>query len=157
MHVAAGDDYRAGITLPGMPGLVMGRSRALASGFTYGFADIVDYFIEEVRDGRVRRDGAQWEPVRSRMEPVKRIGASTLPVHLFETSHGLLERSDPHQAHLADGFYLARAYVGMRAANESHVLEFALQMPQFRDVHAAFEFVAKRHSEVSMYAPHRSQ
>ena len=30
-------DFRAGITIPGMPGLVMGRSRKFASGFTYGF------------------------------------------------------------------------------------------------------------------------
>ncbi len=48
MHTA--DDYRIGATMPGVPGLVMGRTRHLSFGFTYGFMDMVDYFIEECRD-----------------------------------------------------------------------------------------------------------
>ena len=44
MHLPA--DFRMGVTLPGLPSLWMGRTKHLAFGFTYGFADLVDYFIE---------------------------------------------------------------------------------------------------------------
>ena len=42
-------DFRTGVTVPGVPGLVMGRTRAIAGGFTYGFADTIDFVIEEVK------------------------------------------------------------------------------------------------------------
>ncbi len=58
-------DFRTGVTVPGVPGLVMGRTRAIAAGFTYGFADTIDLVIEEVRDGRYRR-GDGWLPLSLR-------------------------------------------------------------------------------------------
>ena len=61
-----GDD-RIGISLPGLPGLMMGRCHRLAYGFTYGFMDMIDYYVEDIHDGQARRD-LETEPVRSRQE-----------------------------------------------------------------------------------------
>src|SRR5579872_212552 len=37
-------NYHVGASMPGVPGVVMGRSRDVSAGFTYGFMDMVDYF-----------------------------------------------------------------------------------------------------------------
>lgn len=128
------DDYRIGVSMPGVPGIVMGRTRHLGFGFTYGFMDSIDYFIEEVRDGRVRR-GDGWEPVRVRTEAVARRGSPPLQLTLRETSHGVLE-VDPRKETLADGLYLARAWTGHRFG---HAPSFAAirELPRARDVAAA--------------------
>ena len=42
-------DFRIGVTVPGVPGLVMGRTRAIAGGFTYGFADAASSSAESSR------------------------------------------------------------------------------------------------------------
>jgi penicillin amidase len=102
------EDYRIGITMPGVPGLVMGRTSTLAFGFTYGFMDMVDYFIEECRDGRCRR-GDGWSDIEAREETIRRRGKEPIRITVRSTSHGVIE-ADPTRHDLADGLYLARAW-----------------------------------------------
>lgn len=104
------DDFRMGISMPGVPGLVMGRTRRVAAGFSYGFMDLVDYFVEEVRDEAVRRGGA-WVPLDKRRERLARKGGVE-EVAVYTSSHGTLETRG--QAPLPDGLYLARAWAGER-------------------------------------------
>ena len=75
------EDYRIGITMPGVPGLVMGRTSSLAFGFTYGFMDMVDYFIEECRDGRCRR-GDGWSDIKARAETIRRRGKEPIRISI---------------------------------------------------------------------------
>lgn len=130
------DDYRIGVSMPGVPGIVMGRTRHLAFGFTYGFMDSIDYFIEEVRDGQVRR-GDGWEPVTVRTETVNRRGSTPLELSLRETDHGVLE-VDPRNGALGDGLYLARAWTGHRFGHAPSLAAIA-QLPRARDVATAQE------------------
>ena len=110
MHTAL--DYRLGITMPGVPGLVMGRTRELSFGFTYGFMDMVDYFVEDCRDGACRR-GDTFRPLEVRTETILRRGADPVEITIRENDLGVLE-ADPLEAGLADGFYLARAWSAHR-------------------------------------------
>ena len=120
------DDYRMGATMPGVPGLVMGRTRHLSFGFTYGFMDMLDYFIEECRDGRCRR-GDDFVALETRTETILRKGAQPLEIVIQESDCGVLE-TDPHAARLADGLYLARAWSAHRdgASASLHALRAAL-------------------------------
>jgi penicillin amidase len=104
LHTA--DDYRMGVNTPGVPGVIMGRNGNVSWGFTYGFMDMVDYFIEDVRGGRVRRaDG--WHEISGRRETLRRPqGDEQLTVRA--TDRGTLE-CDP-LAPVEDGFYLCRAW-----------------------------------------------
>lgn len=102
------DDYRMGATMPGVPGLVMGRTSSLSFGFTYGFMDMVDYFLEDCRDGSCRREGG-FEPLLVRTETIARKGEDPLRITIRENDLGVLE-SDPHESELSDGFYLTRAW-----------------------------------------------
>ncbi len=110
MHTA--DDYRLGITMPGVPGLIMGRTRNLSFGFTYGFMDMVDYFIEDCREGGCRR-GASYRPLEVRTETILRKGSAPVDITIRENELGVLE-ADPLTCELADGLYLTRAWSAHR-------------------------------------------
>jgi penicillin amidase len=107
------DDYRIGATMPGVPGLVMGRTRNLSFGFTYGFMDMVDYFIEQSHDDCYRR-GESFVPFKTRRETVVCKGAHPKEITIHETDLGVLE-CDPLKPDLEDGFYLCRAWSAHRS------------------------------------------
>lgn len=103
----AGDgDYLMGATLPGMPIVAMGRTRRLAWAATYGTADVCDYFVEEVRDGKYRC-GDRWIPLRVREEIIRPKKRAAIPLRVCETERGLIEGEGD-----ADGYYLAYAWTG---------------------------------------------
>ncbi len=108
----ADGDFRIGVTVPGVPGLVMGRTRAIAAGFTYGFADTIDLVLEEVRDGHFRR-GEEWLPLRERRETLRRKKGPPCEVVFFETDAGVLETPD-EASRVDDGLWIARAWTGRR-------------------------------------------
>jgi penicillin G amidase len=110
MHLP--DDDRVGATMPGVPGMVMGRTRNLSLGFTYGFMDMVDFFVEDCRDGRCRR-GDDYHAFETRSETIQRKKNPDAEITIRENALGVLE-ADPLQGELADGFYLTRAWSGHR-------------------------------------------
>jgi penicillin amidase len=110
MH--SGDDYRIGVTMPGVPSLVMGRTRNLSFGFTYGFMDMVDFFIEQCHGEGYRR-GEVFVPLKTRTENILRKGDSPLEITVRETDLGVVE-SDVRTPDLEDGFYLSRAWSSHR-------------------------------------------
>lgn len=101
-------DYRIGISMPGLPGLAMGRTRDLAFGFTYGCMDQVDYFLEDCREGQFRREDG-WHDFHVRTEVIWRKGREPVLEEVFENELGVLE-GDPRES----GLYLLRAWAGLR-------------------------------------------
>lgn len=110
MHTA--DDDRVGATMPGVPGMVMGRTRNLSLGFTYGFMDMADFFVEDCREGRCRR-GDEYHAFDTRTETIRRKKHPDAEISIRENDLGVLE-ADPMQSELTDGFYLTRAWSGHR-------------------------------------------
>ncbi len=133
-------DFRTGVTVPGVPGLVMGRTRAIAAGFTYGFADTVDLVIEEVRGGRFRR-GDDWLPLRERRETLRRKKGSPCEVVVFETDAGVLETPD-EASRVEDGLFIARAWTGRREGGAA-TLEAILDLWAAPDVDRGAEAAAR--------------
>ncbi len=121
------DNYYMGVNMPGVPGLVMGRNKNVSYGFTYGFMDLVDYFIDEVKDHKVR-DGENFEKMNIREEFIKRKGKHSVPLYLRETKNGVLEW-DP-QKQLEDGLYFTRAWSG----HNNGALGSLLALYNFHDV-----------------------
>ncbi len=78
-----------GVTLPGLPGVTLGRSERVAWGFTNLYADVQDLYRETIVDGRAKR-GSEWEPVREREETIRVRGAAEERLVVRETSHGPL-------------------------------------------------------------------
>ncbi len=98
--------YAMGATVPGVPGIIVGRTSDLAWGVTYAFMDVVDSWIEHCRDGRYRR-GNEWVPFHIRRETIQRKKRPPVEVTYYENQHGLLE-GDPAR----EGYYLATAWSG---------------------------------------------
>ena len=135
-----GGDFRTGVTVPGVPGLVMGRTRAIAAGFTYGFADTIDLVVEEVRDGGFRR-AEGWLPLRARRETLRRKKGPPCEVVFFETDAGVLETPDG-ASRVDDGLWIARAWTGRREGGGAS-LEAILDLWAAPDVDRGAEAAAR--------------
>lgn len=104
--IQVGERWGYGATMPGIPGLLLGRTNDLAWGATYTFADTVDSWIEDCKDGRYRR-GDDWVPFRERRERIERKGKPAHEVTFYENDHGVLD-GDPR----TPGLYLATRWSG---------------------------------------------
>ena len=118
------DDFRIGVSIPGMPGMVMGRTRNISYSFTFGFMDTVDYFIEDIRNGRCRR-GSEYMDLKVHEELISPKGRAPITVKVWESDVGVLEVPDSADVP-KDGFYLCRAWSGERLA-AAHALTALLK------------------------------
>jgi penicillin amidase len=82
-----------GVTLPGFPGVVLGRNDALAWGFTNLQTDVQDLYKETIVDGRAARRGGS-EPVEVRVESIAVRGSAPERLEVRATSHGPLVAKD---------------------------------------------------------------
>ncbi|MEE4270669.1 MAG: penicillin acylase family protein [Thermoanaerobaculales bacterium] len=126
--------FQVGITMPGVPGLVMGRTRDLSFGFTYGFMDMVDFFVEECRNDGCRR-GSELVPLDVRREVLLRRKHDDAELTFRENDLGVLE-ADPLEPELADGLYLTRAWSGHRTGCAGS-LEIIQKLPEASTVSEA--------------------
>ena len=88
----------------------MGRTGQVAFAFAYGYLDMVDLFIEDVRVGAVLR-GSRRVPVTSTRQTVHRRHGSDVTVWAHRSDCGLLE-VPAGLAAPPDGLLLARGYSG---------------------------------------------
>ena len=90
-----------GMGMPGVPGIIIGRSKKVSWGATYTFMDTVDSWIENCQGGCYEREH-QWHPFTVRKETIKRKKHVDVEVTFYENQHGVLD-GNPNQA----GKYLA--------------------------------------------------
>ncbi len=106
------DNFRIGMNMPGIPGLLMGRTREISFSFTYGYMDMVDHYIEHVQDNQFRR-GPKFKDFTVREEVIHRKRSPDVKLKVCENEHGVLE-TKPGADTLKDGYYLCRAWSGHR-------------------------------------------
>ncbi|HMB52015.1 MAG TPA: penicillin acylase family protein, partial [Thermoanaerobaculia bacterium] len=91
----------AGMTLPGVPGVVIGRNHDLAWVLTNVMLDDHDLFFEDVRldpDGRAEvRRGDAWVAVEVEEQEIAVRGGEPLPIRLLSTDRGPLLPAAPDQ------------------------------------------------------------
>lgn len=101
--------YVMGASMPGVPGIAMGRTQDVGFGFTYGFMDTIDYFIETIEDHSYKIED-HFHALNSRVETIKRKNSTDYKIEVYETTNGVLERD--YNQNLKDGLYLSRAWSG---------------------------------------------
>lgn len=121
-----GEDKIMGVNMPGVPGLIMGRTQNVGVGFTYGFMDMIDYFLEEVVDKKFQENG-EYKDFNGRTETIKRKGKEDYVFKVYENDRGILEK--PPKGSFDDGIYLTRAWSGHKdgAAKSIEVLSRLLE------------------------------
>jgi penicillin amidase len=91
-HLVSGDMNLTGVTFPGIPGVVAGHNGYVAWGFTNGFPDVQDLYME-----RLRRDGhggvqyeyrGRWLEAEVRKETIGIKGAEPVVEEVVVTRHG---------------------------------------------------------------------
>jgi penicillin amidase len=90
-HLSAPDFEVTGISFPGLPGVVSGHNTTVAWGFTNGFPDVQDLYVEHLR----RRDGVleyeyrdAWHPADVRDEVIAVKGSDPVVEQVVTTRHG---------------------------------------------------------------------
>ena len=91
-HLSDGTCNIAGVTFPGLPGIVAGHNNYVAWGFTNGFPDVEDLFIEHLRrtaEGRVQYEfrGA-WLDAQVFHEEIRVKGELPVVEEVVVTGHG---------------------------------------------------------------------
>ena len=86
----------SGMTIPGVPGVVLGRSEHLAWAFTNLYLDDVDLFLERVdaTNTKVLR-GALWVPIRVETEVIRLDDGEEVRFEARSTDRGPLLEADP--------------------------------------------------------------
>jgi penicillin amidase len=133
-HLASPTLDVAGVTIPGLPLVAIGRNRDIAWGMTNVMLDGGDFFLEKVEDGKVLSRG-EWVALEERVEEIRVRGGATERLVVRSTPRGplvgqLLERETRALAYRwnfmaaidaneIDGFYLlnrARDWTAFRDA-----------------------------------------
>jgi penicillin amidase len=91
-HLEGGGLAVTGVTFPGVPGVVAGHNRHVAWGFTNGFPDVQDLYIERVRrlpNGRPQYEfRGEWRDVEVRRETILVKGGQPVVEEVLLTHHG---------------------------------------------------------------------
>jgi penicillin amidase len=98
------DNRFTGVSIPGIPGMALGRTKHIAWSATFAFMDMIDYRIEHCRDGKYERKNG-WEEFQVREEIINVKKGPPVTLTVYENEHGLLE-GDPHQ----EGYYLVHCW-----------------------------------------------
>ncbi len=92
-HLCTSNLNVIGVSFPGVPFVVQGHNGRVAWGFTNGFADVQDLYVERLRGEGTAQEyalGDGWHPVKRRSETIEVKGGSSHVLDVLETSHGPL-------------------------------------------------------------------
>ncbi len=91
-HLICGEFNVTGVTFPGIPGVVAGHNGHVAWGFTNGYPDVQDLYMERLRrtdDGRVQYEYCgKWLDAAVRREVIRVKGGEPVTEEVFATRHG---------------------------------------------------------------------
>jgi len=97
------DRYMIGGSMPGFPGVLIGRGKEVSWAMTYSFLDAVDSWIEHCKAGQYyREENEQWLDFVKRKEIIERKNKSSFEFTFYENEHGTLD-GNPNN----DGYYLS--------------------------------------------------
>jgi len=128
------DNLLLGVSVPGAPGLILGRNNHIAWSATYSFMDMLDFRIERCREGQYwREDG--WKSFKVREETIRVKGSQPIVHKVYENEHGVLE-GNPYE----EGLYLLLCW---SARDDCGAGDFngTMNLPKARNVKEAMELL----------------
>ncbi len=91
-HLVVNEFSVIGVTFPGIPGVVAGHNGHVAWGFTNGFPDVQDLYLEKLRqleDGSVEAEyNGKWEKTHQLDEIIRVQGGASVTEKVVITRHG---------------------------------------------------------------------
>jgi penicillin amidase len=108
-------NYIMGVGMPGVPFIVIGRTKKVAFSVTYSFMDTIDYFIEDVKSKKYLRGNRRF-PFRVRTETIKPKKKKPIVLKFFENDIGVIE-GEPN----TNGYYLNFAWSSRKGTVASSI------------------------------------
>jgi len=91
-HLSGGDLHVTGVSFPGLPLVISGHNEDVAWGFTNGFADVQDLYMEHLRQtpagGTEYEFRGEWLPAQVIREEIEVKGAESVVESVIVTRHG---------------------------------------------------------------------
>lgn len=118
-HLSAGDLRVAGVSLPGVPGIVIGHTPHIAWGLTNGMVDDVDFYLEQIHPEDSLQYGTDdgWARMEIVEEPIAVKGADSVNMRIKLTRHGPII-SELHPLYQETGGAVALKWVGHEPSDE---------------------------------------
>src|SRR5450759_4468254 len=115
-HLSAPGFEVMGATLPGVPGVVLGRNQRIAWGFTNTGPDVQDLYVERVDAAGQVLSPQGWQKLATRSEVIKVKRQADVTLTVRESRHGPLisDVFKPAAAALPQGYALALAWTALR-------------------------------------------
>ena len=86
-QLTSGDFNVAGVTLPGVPFVIVGHNSRIAWGFTLLYADLQDVYVEQT-DGKTYKTAQGWQPFQRDHEAIGVRGGHDVTLDVLRTDHG---------------------------------------------------------------------
>ena len=105
VHVVSGSLNVAGVTIPGIPFVVIGHNARIGWGLTNVGSDVQDFFVEQLDPSRQRyRVGDEWVPLEIRRHEIRISGRDEpLVFEVRSTRHGPVRNADDwYEAYAGD-------------------------------------------------------
>jgi penicillin amidase len=120
-HLSAPDFEVMGATLPGVPGVVLGRNQRIAWGFTNTGPDVQDLYVERVDAAGQVLAPEGWQKLATRGEVIKVKRHADVALTVRESRHGPLisDAFKPAAEALPQGYALALAWTALREDDRS--------------------------------------
>jgi penicillin amidase len=138
-HLCAGDIDVTGVTFSGIPGVISGHNGHVAWGFTNGFPDVQDLYIERLRQtetGAIQAEyNGVWENVRRLQETIRIKGEQPVVEDVIITRHGPIINS--LAADLAGEEPLALRWTSLEPDTMAHAIFAILKAQNCAEFHQA--------------------
>lgn len=136
MHLVAGPELEViGVTLPGVPGVVLGHNRHIAWGFTHGMIDDLDFYLEKTNPANAEEywhNGA-WQKMEVVEEYIPVKGRQPQRFLVRATTRGPVV-NDIHDAARNDSLAVSFRWTGFEITDEiraTHLLNRAKTWEEF--------------------------
>jgi len=120
MHLVAGAELDViGVTLPGVPGVVLGHNRNIAWGFTHGMVDDLDFYLEKINPANANEywHNGLWQKMDVIEEYIPIKGRQPERFVIRATAHGPVA-NDIHEAAPNDSFAVSFRWTGFEVTDE---------------------------------------
>lgn len=153
MHTSVGESTDArGVTFPGVPFVIIGRTTDVAWGVTNVGGDFTDVYAYETRDGRYLYDG-EYREYETTTETIPVADAPDVTVEVRKTVHGpVVEREGRAVAVAWPGFSATNESLGVYRLNRAETMGDVREALRIWDVPAQ-NFVAATRDGETLYYP----
>ncbi len=128
-----------GVTLQGMPGIVIGFNENVAWGVTNVAADVMDWYEIKFKDSSKKEywyDG-EWKPTTTRIEEIKVRGGETVSDTIIYTHHGPVTKVESGINEKRDPVYHALRWIAHEGSNELKTFYELNRAKNYEDYKAA--------------------